>query len=188
MIIVGIDPSLTGTGVAVVDTDDRLAIETHTIVTKPDGTSLDARLARLRHIMREVDRHVLQVDDEASPVAHLVVIEAPSLGQGRQGGTLDRHGLWWLLIDRLHNLGRPVAIVAPAARAKYATGKGTASKEAVLLAVERRWPQADVANNNEADAVVLACMGADAYDAPIGDIPRANADALSKVDWPELTS
>ncbi len=42
---------------------------------------------------------------------------------------------------------------------KYATGKGNADKDAMLLAAERRWPGV-VTNNNEADALwigALAC-------------------------------
>ena len=181
--VIGIDPSLTGTGVAVIHTDDHLVIETSTLVTKPSGATLTNRLMRLRTIVREVDRWALMLDS-ADTRADLVVIEAPSLGQARQGGTLDRHGLWWLILDRLYTLDIPVVAVTPAARAKYATGKGNAAKDAVLLAVARRWPQAPVTNNNEADAVVLAAMGADWLGSPVGDVPKAHRDALAKVAWP----
>ena len=109
-------------------------IETSTLVTKPSGATLTNRLMRLRTIVREVDRWALMLDS-ADTRADLVVIEAPSLGQARQGGTLDRHGLWWLILDRLYTLDIPVVAVTPAARAKYATGKGNAAKDAVLLAV-----------------------------------------------------
>ena len=189
MIILGIDPSLTGTGLAIVDTEDQLVIDTYTIVTKGKaGASLTERHERIAHIAErvigDIALGVVSSGDWCRDRADLVVIESPSLGQARQGGTLDRHGLWWLTIHRLHTLRIPVATVTPAARAKYATGKGNAGKDEVLLAVARRYPHVAVSNNNEADALVLAAMGARWVGQPLDDMPKAHTDALAKVEWP----
>lgn len=185
MIVVGIDPSLTGTGLARVDTEDQLVVQTDTIVTK--GTTRDTVAERGLRIAtiaeRRIGDYVLGLPD--SERCDLAVIEAPSLGQTRQGGQLDRHGLWWLTVRRLHILGIPVAVVTPAARAKYATGKGNASKDAVLLAVARRYPHVDVTNNNEADALVLAAMGARWLGQPIDELPKVHLEAMVKVEWPD---
>lgn len=190
MIVVGVDPSLTGTGIAVVDTDDVLVIATHTITSagRKDAT-LTERRERIAYIAeRQIGDYALGLGDRRGETgrADLVVIEAPSLGQARQGGQFDRHGLWWLAVHRLHTLGIPVAAVAPNARAKYATGKGNASKEQVLLAVARRYPHVAVANNNEADALALAAMGARHLSQPIDDLPQTHLEALVKVQWPPV--
>ena len=58
-----------------------------------------------------------------------------------------------------------VVEVSPTARA-HATGKGTARKDAVIAAVESRY-EVGVANDNEADAIVLAAIGARLVGFPI---------------------
>ena len=179
--ILGIDPSLTGTGLALLDTDDHLVIPTWTIETK---SKTDADLDDRRHrLLTIVETVVYTAVDHKTQLA---VIEAPSLAQKSQAGTLDRHGLWWLLITRLAEARIPTTTVAPTARAKYATGKGSAGKDAVLLAVAKRYPHVDVQDNNQADALVLAAIGARLAGHPIEDgLPKANVEALTKVTRPQ---
>lgn len=182
-IIIGIDPSLTGTGIARVDTDDRLVADVQTITStgRKDAT-WPQRATRIDNLAQEIAS--LCQDELHEISADLVVLEAPSLGQQRQGGTLDRHGLWWGILARLTYWGIPYACVAPAARAKYATGKGNASKDQVLLEVARRFPHVPVTDNNQADALVLAAMGADHLGTPLVELPKAHREALDKVAWP----
>lgn len=177
MIIAGIDPSLTGTGVALINTNDRLAPETWTITTKGKaGDTLTQRAHRLHRIADEIGIYT----------ADLVVIEAPAYSS-RQGSQHDRSGLWWAIVHQMLTTGIPVAEVAPSCRARYATGKGNAPKDAVLLAVARRYPHVAVNNNNEADALILAAMGADHLGAPlVEDLPATHRAALTAVHWPTL--
>ena len=64
---------------------------------------------------------------------------------------------------------------------KYATGKGTASKMEVMAAAIKRYPQFDIANDNEADAVILTAFLARALGRPIEEsLPQANLAALEK--------
>lgn len=181
-IVIGIDPSLTSTGIAMLDTQDRLDIPTCTIGSsgkRNDGWP--TRLGRIEAITTSI-RNLIPAS------ADLAVMEAPSLGQTRQGGHFDRHGLWWSIYqDLTHVACLPVLVVPPAARAKYATGKGNAGKDEVLLAVARRYPQAEVVNNDEADATILAAIGARILDDPIEDhLPRVNLDAMAKLVAPVL--
>ena len=68
---------------------------------------------------------------------------------------------------------------------KHATGKGNAGKDEVLLAVSRRYPQAPIVNNDQADAVTLAAMGARLLGEPVEDsLPKAHLDALAKLALP----
>lgn len=179
--VVGIDLSLTSTGIARIGPG---GVSVHKIVSKgrADATLAQrhARLSLLR------DRVALEVVD-----ADLVVIEGPSLGQKSQSGVHDRSGLWWLVMDALFDErpggapGPQVVEVPPTNRAKYATGKGNASKDTVLAAVVRRYLDVDVTGNDEADALVLAAMGSRHLGFPIDTVPALNREGMAKVHWPE---
>jgi crossover junction endodeoxyribonuclease RuvC len=54
----------------------------------------------------------------------------------------------------------------------------------VLLAVARRFPDYDVRNNNEADALVLAAMGFDHLGQPLVQMPAPHRAALAAAQWP----
>ena len=78
-------------------------------------------------------------------------------------------------------------VVPASSRAKYATGRGNAGKDEVLLAVSRRYPHAPIVNNDQADAVALAAMGARLLGEPIEDsLPKTHLDALAKLAAPEI--
>jgi crossover junction endodeoxyribonuclease RuvC len=170
--VIGLDLSLTGTGVA-----SSLG-HVDTITSKAQAAAtLAARRARLRQLASEI------VSRCKSPL-DLVVIEAPAFSR-TTGHMHDRSGLWWLVVDALHGNDFPVVEVTATQRAKYATGKGNAAKDAVLAAVVRRYPDVEVSNNNEADALVLAAMGTRALGHPIEtSLPVVNLAAMDAVRWP----
>lgn len=177
MKIVGLDLSLTSTGVAVADELD--VVEVEQIRTKPTGAGLVARRERLRRIRTELRPWMHDAD--------LVVIEGLAYAS-RSPHATERAGLWWLVVDHLLADHVPVAVVSPTARAKYATGKGNAGKDQVLAAVVRRYPDVDVTGNDEADAVVLAAMGARSLGYPIEaggitGLPKTHLEAMTKVAW-----
>jgi crossover junction endodeoxyribonuclease RuvC len=173
--VVGIDLSLTSTGIAVVHPDGCVVLETVTSTGRA-AAKLEDRHERLRTIVHSVLSYV--------PMYALVVIESPSLGQGRQAGQLDRHGLWWLTVDTLRL--NVVVDVTPASRCKYATGVGNAPKDAVLAAAVRRFPDVPVNGNDTADALWLAAMGCEHLSEPIVDLPATHRAAMTGVRWPEL--
>ena len=177
MRVVGLDLSLTSTGIAVID-GDRVALGKISTSGKATAT-LAERWLRLDDIATQVEQWVGHVGQTA-----LVVVEGPSMGQGRQGGTHDRAGLWWLVMDRLHGQGHKVVEVPPSVRAKYATGAGNAGKDAVLAAVCRRYPSVEVTGNDTADALVLASMGARHLGFPLEGLPQTHLQAMGKVRWP----
>jgi crossover junction endodeoxyribonuclease RuvC len=182
VIIIGIDPSLSGTGLAVIDTEDALVAYTHTITSKPCAATIEARVQRQARICREL-LNTLPNGELLAPAVDLAVIEAPAY-DSRTGSQHDRSGLWWRIIDRLLEHHVPVVEVTTGGVKKYATGKGTSPKDTVLLAVARRFPNVDVQNNNEADALILAAMGARHLGHPIDDMPKAHTAALDAVTWP----
>jgi crossover junction endodeoxyribonuclease RuvC len=172
--IVGVDVSLASTGLAA---ESGLAT-IHTEGHKLDG--LTSRNVRLRQIRDDVLDWCRGAD--------LVVIEGPIYGKLNAGSAHDRSGLWWQIVARLLWLDIPVAEVPPANRAKYATGKGTAPKELVLIETVRRFPRFDITNNNEADALVLMAMGYDATGYPLSVMPDKHRAALTAINWPEQVS
>jgi Holliday junction resolvasome RuvABC endonuclease subunit len=170
--ITGIDLSLTSTGVVTIR-DGVITIDR--VRSKgAAGASLQERASRLFKLATDITRYAERGD--------LVVIEAPAFSRSNPG-MHDRSGLWWLVVDNLSDVC-DVVEVAPSARAKYATGKGNAGKDEVLAAVVRRYPDAPVGNNDEADALVLAAMGARHLGEPIDDLPLIHLTGMSKVRWP----
>lgn len=177
--VLGIDLSLTQTGMAVARNGTIEWTGTHKTVGKRDD-DLQARTQRLRDIRNRVEAAVMRYN----PV--LAVLEAPSFGSVH-GSAHDRSGLWWLVADMLFLRSVPTAQVAPTARAKYGTGKGNAAKEQVHAAIQTNYGRDDlpVRTNDEADALILSAMGARYLGKPVELwLPDGAIESMDKVSWP----
>lgn len=179
--VVGLDLSLTATGIATPD-------GVRTLGSKGKaGATLLQRSARLHDLAMDIGSAVDTVRAGLGLLSSertLVVVEAPAFSR-TTGHQHDRSGLWWLVVDELCGSALvDVVEVAPSARARYATGKGNAGKDEVLAAVVRRYPDVLVSNNNEADALVLRAMGCDWLGQPLAVVPQTHRAALDKVAWP----
>lgn len=189
MIVLGIDPSLTSTGIARVDTDDRLVAQTWTITSK--GTHADTLAQRRERLAMIAERRIgdaaIGIGEDGSDLggrADLAIIEGLAMAHHNAGTTM-LNGLWWLTVHRLYNLGVPVVAVAPKSLKKYATGAGNAPKEAMVAAAIRRLPHVDTGDQpDRVDALWLAAMGADHLGAPLVDLPATHRAALDGVQWP----
>lgn len=174
--VLGLDLSLTGTGICRIGGDG-----VELLTTVRPGKAIGHE--RLAVILSAID------DAQRGQELDLMVIEGPSYGSAQNGqrGHHERAGLWWLVTHSLYARGGPYAVVAPMARAKYATANGRDGKQAVTAAVRERYghlvPDA-VRNDNEADALVLAAMGVDHLGGHLADVPPINRDALRKAAWP----
>jgi crossover junction endodeoxyribonuclease RuvC len=165
MRVLGLDPSLTATGVAL-----------------PDGSvsTIAVKLPKvgLRHV-RETNRLVAIRDRVAALLdgVDLVVVEGYSYGSGFQAHQLGELG--GVLRVLLAEAGVAWVEVAPTRVKKYATGKGNAGKADMLLAAQ----VAGVATNshNEADAWLLRAVGVHAAtgDTVAGVDPRAWRDIIA---------
>lgn len=172
--VIGLDLSMTCTGVAGYRWVD---------VVKTTGKRTDTLIDRAVRIDKIASR-VADLIRLSEPV-ELVAIEGPSYAS-KDPGIWDRAGLWWLIVAPLIAAGTPVAVVPPACLKKYATGKGNASKDEVLLAASRRYPTAEITENNSADAQVLYAMGCDWLGHQLETVPQVNRNALASVAWPEV--
>lgn len=169
-LVAGLDLSLVSTGLALISPS---GFRTHRI--RVEGTGI----IRLRRIAYDIKQRL-------SGVA-LVVVEGPSYASSPGRGQHERAGLWWLVQDRLWRHGIACAVVPPANLKKYAVGVGggpRASKDAVLLAAARRWPDFN-GQNDEADALWLAAMGLDHLTGQ-ACVPTTHRVALAGCTWPTV--
>ncbi|MGW0052067.1 hypothetical protein [Nocardia nova] len=174
--VVGLDLSLTSTGIAVTKPGDP-AIWCGTV--KSAGAVGATWQQRYRRMTNIVGRILPAIPDGA-----LVVMEAPSYGS-TTGHQHDRSGLWWMVYDLLAGTTRTVVPVPPNSRAKYGTGKGNSGKDAVLAAAIRRYADVQISGNDEADAVILTAMGCRLIGKPIDDpMPKLNLEPMGKLTMP----
>lgn len=156
--VAGIDPSLTATGVAVLrppagaETPNRPTL--HTLgETGRKGAPTTERAAR-------IDRQVRRVLAAVPASTSLVVVELLDTFMPGRGALTDRIGLWWALVRAIGRAGVPLAVVHTGTLKSWATGDGKADKTAMVAAMRELWPTATVRNDNEADALALATLGA----------------------------
>jgi len=167
VIVLGLDFSLTSTGVAGA---------TWTEALQPKKLS---SWARLRYICDGVRAYVTDFAPD------LVVVEGPSYNS-IGGHQHERGGLWWMATEIIDSLAIPIASAPPSNIKKYATGVGggpKAGKDFVMLSAARHFPWFE-GGNDEADALWACAMGYDRLEAPLAKMPAVNRTALEKVDWP----
>lgn len=163
--VLGVDQSLTGTGLALACRDGRVHLK------RVDTGKLRGH-ERLALILGEISVRL--------PGTDLVVLEDLAFG-ARGNSLLDLAGLQWLIRHRIWEMDVPYVLISPYQRAEYATGRAGASKDEVLAAVIRRFPDLPVSNNDEADAVVLMAMGLHHYGHPLVPMPAYATAVLSSV-------
>lgn len=174
--ISGLDLSLTATGIATIDDGQLTFCDCVRSSGQKDATLADRtrRLFRLRNLILDNVRD-----------SDIVVIEGPAFSRNNSG-TWDRAGLWWLVVGGLDHLGIPVVEVPPTTRAKWATDRGNAGKTDVAVAVSKLWTDVEIRDDNQADALVLASIGAVYLRQPVQfRILERHRLAMSKLAWPD---
>jgi Holliday junction resolvasome RuvABC endonuclease subunit len=177
--VIGLDLSLTGTGIA--DFKSNGEVITGTIRTKSYGSAIGDQWQRLQYINSEIWRAVAK---DSMPA--LVIVEGPSYGS-KGAGTWDRAGLWWTAVQQFLCDDIPLAVVPPAVLKKYATGRGNADKTAMAVALQKRWG-VELGDDNKVDAWWLAAAGREHLGRPYVDLPKAQREALAKATWPAVNA
>lgn len=183
-VVVGVDPSLTSAGVAILRDGQPVHVSHHGY-SGHNGASWQSRSRRVRWTVRQIMMAV-------PPHVDLALLEGPSYGS-QHGSVFDRAGVWHGVFAALDAKRIPIAVVSPKTRACWATGKGDADKKTVYEAVKAEWSahvQISAFNdggNDEADALTIAAMGA----LRLGDslpiaVPKWRANRLTSVAWPEV--
>ena len=179
-VVLGIDPSLTGTGLA-------SSNGWCDVIGYKRARSKDPGITQLPHSERlTAMRALLDQVTTAIGCPDLAVIELPAPSRSG-GGAHERGWLWWEIYRYLARHDIPIGLMSVNHRMLYATGKGQATKNLIVDAVARRWPDWPTAgDDNAADAVVLMAAGRDWLGAPITDMPKTHRAALDKATWPTL--
>jgi len=144
MIVLGLDLSLTGTGMCVVETGAERGLLT--TINTTAKTRTEDRLITIR-------RHIAQ----ASSGVDAAIIEGLSYGSVG-GAQAERSALHWMVRVDLYQMGVPFVVVTPMSLKKFVCGTAKAEKSMMIREVFRRWG-VEAANDNEADAAALAHLG-----------------------------
>ena len=142
MNIIGIDLSLTGTGVCLLRDGAR---ELRTINTTAK-TRTEDRLIAIR----------LAIAQECGCIDAAII---EGLSYGSVGGAqAERSALHWMVWVDLYRLGVPYVVVTPMSLKKFVCGTAKVEKSMMIREVFRRW-NVEAKNDNEADAAALAHLG-----------------------------
>jgi len=164
---VGIDQSYTGFGLALLGHD-----EVHTVLGKFESAKYGTGPGRLLDIERWLTRELSVLDT----VEHVCL---EGYANGAKFGREIAGELGYAVKRTLYLLGMPYNVVPPTSVKKFATGKGTAKKNEMLLAVYKRWG-IEFSNDNLADAYTLAEI-AKAVDTQDTSLTKYQQEALSKL-------
>lgn len=166
--VVGLDPSLTGLGLATPDT-------LTTISSKPTGDTVAARAERLVTMADKVARLI--------PESSLVVIEGPAYSRQLGAGHHLSAGLWWVLAVELTHRGHDVIEVPPTSLKKLATGNGGATKADMRMALFQR-AGLDVRDDDQVDAYFLRQVGLHLVGDPDAlPLPKTHLAVLAGVQY-----
>lgn len=159
--VVGLDLSITGTGVA--HTVEG-AVCTHLI--KTNAKDKDQRLAQIQCEVREY-----------AAGAALALIEAPTARSATAViSGMVQGAVRLVLLD----MGIPYGTLMPNSLKKYATGKGTGDKIPMALAALKR-AGLEFPDDNQCDAFWLWVAANDHLAQPVFDLPVINRESLSKI-------
>lgn len=177
---VGVDPSLTATGIAW--RDGRSIVHGRDGLTK-DDRPLGRRGLELKQLV--VALHNLAVEYGAPDL--VVFEELPKVHLDS-----ERSYVWWSLVNAFEAGGIRTVLVQPSQLKQYALGRGSGkgiTKGAVIDAAARRLPQFTTGgDDNRADAAWLCAIGMDLLGNPIVTLPQAHRETLKKIKFvPDFT-
>lgn len=167
MRLLALDLSLTGTGWAA-------AIDEYGVETEP------GRLRGAERLTEWAGWLLYMIYEEARP--HVAVIEGYSYASKNQAHQIGEWGGVARYI--LHDHFVPFVEIPPPTLKKYATGRGNAPKPDMRMELYKR-SGLDVADDNAVDALWLLALGRQLTGDPLWDMPKANCEALAKVELPE---
>lgn len=174
----GIDLSMTGTGLASFDGSEwDLATVSVPAVDSSPGAFIDRAEAIAAKIIAWCDPHDGDV----------LAMEGPALQA--KSSQLDRmFALWWFTYRALRDHHAEPHVIPPSVVKQLATGKGNANKDTVLIDTVKRVPQANVSNNNEADAVWLAVAAGHFDGTAVMSLPVSHLTGLAKIMRPKVAA
>ena len=164
--VLGIDPSLTATGLALPDGTTR------TIKYTPRSLTGDIRLKFIyEELLEEIKKH---------SVTHAIIEDLPAHAKsaGITGKAQGVVRLACLMSDV------PFVTVVPSSVKKFATGNGTADKPDMRMELYKR-TGIDQKDDNQVDAFWMREMVLNFFGMGSIDLPKANLVGLTKILWTE---
>ena len=165
--VVGLDLSITATGIATADG--------HTYTVGGKAAAGDHRIVTIADA----------VWNEVEYGTDLVVIE--DLVSHGPGGGMAAAQVMGAIKCLLAGKGIPYALCPPATLKKYATGKGTASKPDMAVNLYKR-TGLELGSDDEVDAYWLRLLGFSLLGAPAIPLPAAQEAAITGVKWDRSVS
>lgn len=175
-VYVGVDQSLTGTGVVIFD-DQANLLEQKLISTKPGQVPMD-EINRFISLFNQVHSTVVAV---AAGRKVCALMEDFAYSQPHQMAALG--GLGWHFRIMMSRTDWHFGTCSTNILKKVATGKGAVPKEQVILGVYKRWTF-ESSDNNIADAYVLGRLALTAYAKPSSGtlgVRKDDLEAASKL-------
>ena len=166
--VIGIDPSLTGTGLAWPNGETWTAADSS---YKGDD--------RLDYIYRAVHTIAQQHNQLGNPIALAVVEDLPKHAHGA-GLTGMAQGVIRLALQQTLV---PYILIPAATLKKFATGSGNAGKPDMRMELYKR-AGLDLKDDNQVDAWWLRALGHELLGDPIVALPKTHTDALGKLTLP----
>ena len=194
MRVIGLDLSITGTGIA--GCSGQAVWFTKVGSPTPKVKPVDAwrDVYRRKEVVAGLLFNAVEEHLQGNPV-DLWVIEQPAMNQKQAAHML--YAIFWEVYGTLQHWQAKVALVPATTLKAYALGyadkkrkKGDPpappkDKEAMLQAATRSFPQLTANyDNNVADALWLMAMGAQHLGEPVVKVPAGHLVAMGKVVWP----
>lgn len=168
MIILGIDPSLTSTGICVMFKQGEV-VENYAVQLKAKGTE---RLALFRN-------HFQSITNEHHDVR--AFIEGYAFGANNQREALGELG--GIIRLTLYDEEINTIVIPPTMLKKFATGKGNADKIAMAVALEKQF-QLEYPTSDQTDAFWLATFGR-AYLGLMNNITKERLEIIESLKNPK---
>ena len=154
-VVVGIDPSLSNTGICSGHSPENKNTTMKCIGRKPKKgetfKTVAQRVVRINELIDQIKDHLTRV----SPDIILIEAYAHSKNQKGKSSTIEFGGvLRCLLVEQ----AKQVIEVSPTTLKKFVLGKGVGNKELIIANVYKRWGVL-FESSDEADAYVLYRMG-----------------------------
>lgn len=171
-LFLGIDPSLTETGISLIDEEGNSVLLTHLHVPQQGVERLAFLKAKLCQLLDPYDIAFSAIEGAAmNAVGHL-----HDLGQW--------HGV---ILLYLYDRGIPCATCVPMQTKKYVSGSGKQSGKATIILDVYKYYNKEVRNDNEADAFIISNIAKDYYtifidQKDIPDLPKHRIEVLKKLN------
>ncbi|ROZ49369.1 hypothetical protein EEB13_05440 [Rhodococcus sp. WS3] len=177
--IVGLDPSLTAAGIAILRSPDTAHTPNAPKLASvgATGSKTDTLAQRSIRVGKQFERIIRSMP---ASVQLVVIEELPFVPPKNASLFQERCALFHRVVELLALRRVPVVAASVTTVKFFATGNGRADKLEVMAAMRELWPHAPIRDDNQSDALALATMGAMHLGWHEPELPHHYAP---KVDW-----